>query len=101
MSHATVKHAVGSEHVEYVNLYNDGTRDRDGEVVFAYSANGAHALDTLPFWRALQTELATARRPRSGLTLKAELDGARNETVFSWCRREGEGAESCEEERRS
>ena len=100
VSHATIKHTVGIDHVEYLDLYKHYDRSEEEEqsdlALLTFSASGAHALNGL--WQTLRTRLVTGTRRRPMSTLKVNLDHDSKEAVFKWCNRENGGVERCEEE---
>ncbi|KAL7531591.1 hypothetical protein ACHAXR_006316 [Thalassiosira sp. AJA248-18] len=104
VSHATIKHSVGVDHVEYLDLYNSnhGSGEEESNMpLLTFSTSGAHALDNNALWQTLRNRLIAGTRRRPGLTLKVNLDDKNKETVFSWCSIEKGGLESCEVEWRS
>lgn len=104
LSYAVIKHAVGVNHVEYMDLDSE-KESLDGEPelpLLTYSGNGAHTLDNHPFVGTLKKSFVDGtHQNRPGLTLRVELDSSSSEAVFSWCSRQPGGVDSCREDWRT
>ncbi|KAL3768593.1 hypothetical protein ACHAW5_001890 [Stephanodiscus triporus] len=107
VSLAAIRFFVGSDHVEYSDLFDGNGRHAEinenektgvAAASFAFSTHGAHALDRNALLEAIQS-MSIVGISRPGSTLKIGVDEFRKETT-NWCDTTN-GSESCDAEWRS
>eukprot|EP00970_Alexandrium_tamarense_P002793 scaffold390_cov191-Alexandrium_tamarense.AAC.8 len=88
---------VGSNHVEYFDLY-DNESER-GSPLLTFSTSGGNALDHNSPWKALKNKLShTKRRPYKVAFVDIDVENDGWKTVLEWCEDGESGLEGCEVE---
>ena len=97
VSNASLDLFVGSNHVEYFDLY-DSESER-GSPLLTFSTSGGNALDHNSPWRALKNKLShTKRRPYKVAFVDIDVENDGWKTVLEWCEDGESGLEGCEVE---
>jgi hypothetical protein len=107
VSLAAIRFFVGSDHVEYSDLFdvhgrhaeiNENEKTGVAAASFAFSTRGAHALNRNALLEAIQS-MSIVGISRPGSTLKIGVDEFKKDTT-TWCDTTN-GSESCDAEWRS